>query len=503
MTIIIPIILGVVLIYLSTWIPTLRKFRRHWKYGNKMPGPPAHPIYGNLGPIVGLNTEDLPAVFINWAAEQRDKGNSIMRIMLLGTVYVWPLNGKAAAAIVDSTTETNKGDDYGFFSPWLGGGLLLEGYGERWRSHRKMLTPAFHFAKLGGYFEVFNNEAKIMVDLLSDFCDSGKTVDIFPYVKRCALDIISETAMGIKIDAQLNHDHKYVQAVEGFNKIGVLVSFNPHLKNPFIFWATGYKAQYDDYLHTLKSFTEKVIKERRAAHESGEVEVEKSKRMMNFLDLMLSMEESNQLTSEDIRQEVDTFMFAGHDTTTSSTSWACWNMAHHPDVQEKVYKEMIEVFGDDPSTDITLENLGKLNYLDRVLKESKRIVPPVPALQRKLTNDLEIDGYTVPAGGNVTISPMVLHSNHLVFENPEKFDPDRFLPDEVSKRHPYDFMPFLAGPRNCIGQKFAQLNEKVMLCHIIRNFKIEPTLGYKETKQCLEVVTKPSKGIPVRLVRRI
>lgn len=231
---------------------------------------------------------------------------------------------------------------------------------------------------------------QILIDLLSDFSASGETVDIFPYVKRCALDIISETAMGIKIDAQINHDHKYVQAVEGYNKIGVLVSFNPHLKNQFIFWATGYKAQYDDYLSTLKSMTEKVIKERRAAHDSGEVEKETSKRMMNFLDLMLSMEESNQLTSEDIRQEVDTFMFAGHDTTTSSTSWACWNLAHNPNVQEKVYKEMIEVFGDDPNTDITLENVNNLNYLDIVLKESKRIIAPVPALQRKLTNDLEI-----------------------------------------------------------------------------------------------------------------
>lgn len=228
------------------------------------------------------------------------------------------------------------------------------------------------------------------MDLLSDFSYSDQTVDIFPFIKRCALDIICETAMGTKINAQINHDHKYVQAVEGFNKVAVLVSFNPHLKNPFIFWATGYKAQYDDYLNTLKCFTQDVIKERRAARESGQVEKKTSKRMMNFLDLLLSMEESDELTSEDIRQEVDTFMFAGHDTTTSATSWACWNLAHNPDVQEKVHQEMVEVFGEDPTTDITMENLSKLNYLDRVLKESKRMIPPVPAVQRKLTNDLDI-----------------------------------------------------------------------------------------------------------------
>uniref|UniRef100_A0A8R1DRN0 CYtochrome P450 family n=1 Tax=Caenorhabditis japonica TaxID=281687 RepID=A0A8R1DRN0_CAEJA len=502
MPVFIPVVLGLVLIYIATWIPTFRKWKRHWVYGNKIPGPPAHPILGNLGPILGVGTEDLSEIFIKWADEQREKGASIMRLMLLGNIYVWPLNGKAVAKIVDSTTEINKGDDYGFFDPWLGGGLLLEGFGNRWKSHRKMLTPAFHFAKLGGYLEVFNQEAKILVDLLSDFSHSGETVDIFPYVKRCALDIICETAMGIQMGSQINHDHKYVQAVEGFNKIAVLVSFNPHLKNPFIYWLTGYKKQCDEYLHTLKTFTNKVIQERRAAFESGEVEKETSKRMMNFLDLMLTMEESNELTSEDIRQEVDTFMFAGHDTTTSSTSWACWNLAHHPKIQEKVYEEMVEVYGEDPSTDVTIEDLGKLNYLDRVLKESKRLVPPVPAFQRKLTNDLEIDGHIVPAGGNITIAPLVLHKNQLVFPDPTKFDPDRFLPDEVSKRHSYDFIPFSAGPRNCIGQKFALLNEKVMLSHIIRNFRIEPANDFKATKPCVEVVAKPSMGIPVRLIRR-
>lgn len=93
----------------------------------------------------------------------------------------------------------------------------------------------------------------------------------------------------------------------------------------------------------------------------------------------------------------------------------------------------------------------------------------------------------IPAGANVAIAPMAIHKNANIYQNPDIFDPDRFLPEETAKRHAYDFIPFSAGLRNCIGQKFAQLNEKVMVIHLLKNFKIEPMGGYYSTKQVFEV----------------
>lgn len=132
----------------------------------------------------------------------------------------------------------------------------------------------------------------------------------------------------------------------------------------------------------------------------------------------------------------------------------------------------------------------------------------MPSLQRKLINDMEFgewnlsnfetrdrksidihfsDGMTIPSGANVSIAPLALHSNAQVFPNPNKFDPDRFLPDEIAKRNAYDFMPFSAGLRNCIGEKFALLNEKVMMIHILKNFRLEPMGGFYSTKPMFEV----------------
>ncbi|CAL2051102.1 unnamed protein product [Caenorhabditis brenneri] len=502
MALFLPVLLAIFLVLIvSSWktIQAIRKFR---KYDDTIPGPKTEGILGNAALFRNKTTDEVSDLFRQGADECRKQGKSVVRWRILHKLYVWPLNGKAVSKIVESMTELNKGDDYEFFLPWLGGGVLVEGFGERWRTHRKLLTPTFHFAKLEGYLEVFNSESKILIECLEKYADSGETVNMFEYIKRCALDIVCGAAMGTKVNAQSYHEHPYVKAVEGFNAMAIAHAINPLYQVSAIYWALGLQKKKDEFLNTMKTFTGDVIAERRAAIASGEVEKETSKRKMNFLDILLNSGESNVLSAEDIRQEVDTFMFAGHDTTTTSLSWACWNLAHNPDIQEKVYEELIEIFGEDPNEDVTSEKMSKLDYTERMLKESKRVIAPVPAVQRKLINDMEIDGVIVPAGTNVGIAPLALHSNAYVFPDPEKFDPDRFLPDEVAKRNAYDYIPFSAGLRNCIGQKFAQMNEKVMLIHILKNFRLEPMAGYKSTKPTFEAVAKPSNGIPLKLIRR-
>uniref|UniRef100_A0A1I7UBT6 Cytochrome P450 n=1 Tax=Caenorhabditis tropicalis TaxID=1561998 RepID=A0A1I7UBT6_9PELO len=502
MALIFPVIIAISVLFLFELFKKFRKIQKVNYYGSKIPGPPANYVMGNMSMLQNESSHGLIKMFMEEAKRERERGSTVMRFMLPGKILAFPLTGKTVSKILESTTEIDKGEDYDFFKPWLGGGLLLS-IGERWKAHRKMITPTFHFAKLEGYFDVFNQEAKIFVECLEKFSESGETVNLHPYINRCTLDIICETAMGTKVNAQFNHKHPYLEAVEGYTSMMLEYAYSPLMWNPFLFWLLGHKKRQDFLLYTLKKFTGDIIAERKAAIESGEVEKSNSKRNMNFLDLILSQKETNVLSEEDLRSEVDTFMFGGHDTTTTSASWTCWNLAHNPDVQEKVYEELVEVCGDDPNGDITYEQANKLQYLDRVLRESKRLIAPVPSVERQLQNDMEIDGYTIPAGSNVSIAPMVLHSNHLVFKNPEVFDPDRFLPEECSKRHPYDFVPFSAGIKNCIGQKFSILNEKVIISHLVRNYRIEPKLKFNETLPCFEAVAKPSKGIPVKLTKRV
>uniref|UniRef100_A0A1I7TS66 Cytochrome P450 n=1 Tax=Caenorhabditis tropicalis TaxID=1561998 RepID=A0A1I7TS66_9PELO len=441
MALIIPILFTLFLLFIIQNYKRISWILKVCDYGKRLPGPPIQPILGNTNTFVDKDGVQMIEYIVKTANEFREKGEKIMRFQLIGKMLVLPLDGETAQSILQSTTELDKGDDYGFARAWLGRSVLLEGYGERWKSHRRLVTPTFHFAKLEGYLEVFNRETKIMMEILDEFAKSGETVDLFPYIKRCTLDVICGTAMGINVDSQHNPSDPYVKAVEGFNKLSVTHAMKPHLQNDFIFWILGYQKQKDDFVRTMKQFTGKVTAERRAAIESGEVDQHSSKRDMNFLDILLCSKETSNWSEEDIREEVDTFMFAGHDTTATSFSWMCWNMAHNPNIQEKVYEELIDIFA-------------------------------------------------------------VFHSNPNVFPNPEKFDPDRFLPEKMDGRNAYDYIPFSAGLRNCVGQKFSQLNEKVLLIHMLKNYKIEPKLAFSKTRPSLEIVSKPSNGIPVRLIRR-
>ncbi|PIC26918.1 hypothetical protein B9Z55_019345 [Caenorhabditis nigoni] len=502
MALLIPILLSVLAILFVKCYKRIQFILNVCEFSNKLPGPPTQPFIGNIALFAKMSNIEMLDYMIKTANELRDSGESIMRFQFIGKLLVFPLDGKSAQTLLQSTTELDKGDDYEFARAWLGRSVLLDGYGERWKNHRRLVTPTFHFAKLEGYLEVFNRETKVMIELLDKFAKTGETVDLFHYIKRCTLDIICGTAMGTTIDAQHNPTHPYVLAVEGFNKLSVDHSMKAHLQIPFLFWLLGYQKQKDDYVYTMKTFTRDVTAGRMTDLKLGHIENHASKRDMNFLDILLCSKETKDWSEEDIREEVDTFMFAGHDTTAASFSWMCWNMAHNQDIQEKVYKEIIEIFGENPNGDVDSEGIKKLDYTERVLKESKRRIAPVPTLQRKLREDMEIGGHMIPAGVNISVAPTIFHSNPKGFPNPEKFDPDRFLSENMDKRNAYDYIPFSAGLRNCVGQKFAQLNEKVLLIHMLRNYRIEPMLDFNDTQPSMEVISRPSNGIPVKLTRR-
>jgi len=228
------------------------------------------------------------------------------------------------------------------------------------------------------------------------------------------------------------------------------------------------------------------------------------KHRMAFLDVLINArdEDGNSLSPGDIQEEVDTFMFEGHDTTAAGMTWALYLIGSHPEVQEKVHEELDTVLGRDLSRPATMEALGKLSYLERVLKETLRLYPSVPLMGRVTTEDCTIDGQLVPAGTEVTILNYQIHHNKHVWEDPERFDPDRFLPENQVHRHPFAYIPFSAGPRNCIGQKFAILEEKVMLSAILRRYIVHCPQKPTETEVNADIILRPNTDIKFILKKR-
>lgn len=178
------------------------------------------------------------------------------------------------------------------------------------------------------------------------------------------------------------------------------------------------------------------------------------KKRLAFLDLLLESSENGALISDkEIKEQVDTIMFEGHDTTAAASSFFLSLMGIHQDIQEKVVQELYEIFGDSDRP-ATFQDTLEMKYLERCLMETLRMFPPVPLIARELKGNLQLSNpkYTIPAGATVVITTYLLHRDPNIYPNPSKFDPDNFLPERQANRHYYAFVPFSAGPRSCVGK---------------------------------------------------
>ncbi|XP_064097741.1 cytochrome P450 4C1-like isoform X2 [Macrobrachium nipponense] len=472
----------------------------------KLPGPPGLPILGNA---LEVNVE--PREFFQKIVEFCDFGD-VMRIWLGNVPYCLISKAKPAEVILSSNKHIDKSRDYTFLHPWLGTGLLTA-TGPKWRSRRKLLTPAFHFKILEDFVEVFNKQSDVMVQKLEKKAD-GKQFDIFPYVTLCALDIICETAMGRCVHAQDNSDSDYVKALY---RIGALVQqrqARPWLQPDILFKLLGYAKEHDACLKVLHDMSYSCIKERRVQFQERKLRKKKQdggneddafvgkKERLAFLDLLLEAAETDpSITDTDIREEVDTFMFEGHDTTAAAINWSLYLLGTHPEIQARVHEELDTVFGDEDRP-VTMSDLRELKTTENCIKEALRLFPSVPFIGRELTEEVVIDNYRIPKGTTIMIVPFRIHRDPEQFPRPEVFDPDRFLAENCKDRHPYAYVPFSAGPRNCIGQKFALLEEKLLLCSILRKFKVESDIRREDLKLLGELILRPEDGNFVKLTPR-
>ncbi|XP_077541892.1 cytochrome P450 4c3-like [Haemaphysalis longicornis] len=415
--------------------------------------------------------------------------------------------------ILSSNKILTKGYQYSILHSWLGTGLLTSA-GEKWRSRRRLFTPAFHFRILDDFMGTINAQSFILATKLGKLSRTNQNFDVLPVVTMCTLDTICETVMGTTISAQTNENSPYVMAVHRLGELFLERIFRPLLQVNFIFKLSPLGREYSKCLHTLHSFTRKVIAERKEALrkevDSGMITLQEDASSTNigrrtprpFMDLLLLEHFKGNITEDGIREEVDTFMFAGHDTTATGISWALFLIGHHPEEQKMIHDELDSIFGDDKDRYVTPEDLKQMKYLECVIKESQRIYPSVPVVARTCTEPFTLGGVTLPKGSVVQIISFFLHRDPTAFPKPEEFHPERFLPENAKGRHPYAYVPFSAGPRNCIGQKFALAEEKIVLANILRHFKIKSLEQRDKVELVAEIVLRPRSGLKIQFTPR-
>lgn len=399
---------------------------------------------------------------------------------------------REAEKILGSSKHTSKSEIYNFIHPFLKTGLLTSN-GEKWHNRRRMLTPAFHFDILKEFLDMFREESDKLVESLKG--DAGKVLNIIPISTQFTLNTICESAMGVKLSNLGNDGVVYRNNIYEVGRLLVYRITKPWLISDHLYSLFGHRKQLDKILKPVLAFTKSIIRERKAhfAMESAKTAKDKSgsddenvyyrskKRRYAMMDTLLQAQRDGLIDDEGIIEETDTFTFEGHDTTSSAMTFTLLLMAHHPEAQERVFEEIQSIKLDkEDNHELTIDDFNKMEYLDRVVKESLRIYPPVPFISRNLSEDFEHDGFIQPKDTSVNIHIFDVHRDPEVFPDPEKFDPDRFLPENCAKRSNFAFIAFSAGMRNCIGQRFAMLELKMILTKLITAFKVLPVTKREE-----------------------
>lgn len=301
------------------------------------------------------------------------------------------------------------------------------------------------------------------------------------------MDIILNTALGADIKIQDNPTSEYMTSAHTMCNILYKRGFSLSRYDWFYYFTSDRKLEQQCAKY-LNDFSNKFITERRHSKSAGSVRT--------ILDMLLECEE---LSDEDVCAEINTFIFAGHETTGSTLSFALYELSRNPDIQTKVYNEIITVVGNDNAP--TYNDLESLPYTSMMLKEVSRLYPGVPFISRYITKEITWNGYVLPTGLECYLSLLEIHRNEDYFEEPEKFDPERFNDVNVKKIPTGAYIPFSIAPRGCIGQKFAQLQMKTILIHLLRQYEFLPDWEH-ELHLVTNVTLQSKNGIKLRIKKR-
>lgn len=532
------LVIPAVILWYTYWRMSRRKL---YEMAAKLPGPPGLPLIGNALEFTGSSNDIFRKIYGKSMSFEKE---GIVKMWIGPRLAVFLFDPRDVELILSSHVHIDKALEYKLFEPWLGNGLLIS-TGQKWRSHRKLIAPTFHLNVLKSFIDLFNANSKSVVDKLKK--EAG-TFDCHDYMSETTVEILLETAMGVSKSTQNRSGYEYALAVMKMCDILHLRHTKIWLRPDTIFNMTQYAKSQSKLLDIIHGLTTRVIRKKREEMKTGkktaiideytgidktadahtniknttvveglsfgqssglkdDLDVDEDvgeKKRLAFLDLLMESSQNGVVISdEEIKEQVDTIMFEGHDTTAAGSSFFLSLMGIHQNIQDKVVEELDQIFGDSDRP-ATFQDTLEMKYLERCLMETLRMYPPVPIIAREIKEDITLPscGKMVPAGATVIIATFKLHRRADVYPNPDVFNPDNFLPEKSANRHYYSFVPFSAGPRSCVGRKYAMLKLKIILSTILRNFRVYSDIKEEEFKLQGDIILKRAEGFKIRVAPR-
>jgi len=367
------------------------------------------------------------------------------------------------------------------FAPFAGDGLLTSD-GALWKQQRKLIQPAFHQAQLARYANEMVTRALHMIDEFGH----DRVVEIQAAMAQLTLGIVVKCLFSADVTREAPEVGRLMTAV--------LDAANYRLNSALRFpsWVpTSRNRREKRALARLDEILEAAIVARRASPDPSDD-------LLSTLLSALDEDSGAQMSNRQLRDEMMTLFLAGHETTATALTWTWYLLARHPEVEAKLSNELERVLHGRPPA---VSDLPNLPYTEMVARETMRLYPPAPGVAREPIEDVEIGGYLVPEGSLITVNTYALQRDRRFFDDPERFDPQRFARGWEERIPRYAYLPFGGGPRVCIGNGFAMMETRLVVATMAQQIKL--SLEPDQHVVPVQLVTvRPRDGIRMKLKRR-
>ena len=367
--------------------------------------------------------------------------------------------------------------------PLFGNGLFTNN-GESWLHQRRLMQPSFQHKRLA-HFGTSMTDATLA--MLAQWQGSTKQpLDIPLEMMRLTLRIAGLTLFNI----DLSNDADSVGRT--FSMIIPLLSKYSTVPFPPLWVPTPSNRRLQAGIKTLNSVVYGIINDRREHMTDSDIEEED---LLSMLLKARDEETGERMSDKQVRDEVMTLLLAGHETTADALMWTWYLLSQHPDVEHRLHAELDTVLGGQVPT---VDHLKDLPYNRMVIQEAMRLYPPAFGITRHTIADDEIGGYHVPANSLIFMSAHYTHRHPEIWEEPDKFDPERFTPERSAGRPRFAYFPFGGGPRICIGNAFAMMEAQLVLATVAQHYQLRLIPGHPVEPWVL-ATTRPRHGLPMTL----
>jgi cytochrome P450 len=383
----------------------------------------------------------------------------------------------------DNARNYHKSPLYNKLRMFLGNGLLTS-EDDFWLRQRRIAQPAFHRQRLAELASVMADAARDAAASWQPFASTGQPVNVDEAMMRLTRTVVLRALLGADLGP-------FTSTIDQAWTI-----INQHVGESF--WSLGFDTlptpkyrRFKAARAVLRGAVEHVIAERRRNSSD-------SSDLLSILMSARDEETGEAMTDEQLRVEVTTFLLAGQETTSLALTWTWHLLGQHPRVRQKLEDEIDAVLKGRPPGYSDLENLP---YLRMVIDESMRIYPPAWGFSRQALTDDQLGGFRLPRGWLVFVIPYVLHRLPAFWPDPERFDPERFSPERSANRPKFAYIPFGAGPRQCIGNQFALIETQLIVATFVQSYRLHATPGHRPDPWPL-ITLRPRFGMPMIVERR-